>query len=77
MLITGALILVVVFLVGYLVWRSSEPPAPADIDAEQAMKAAVELHRVRRRFDVARTRTEQRSASTRVRREINDALKDK
>lgn len=73
------LLIVLVLLVGgvaaHLIRRSGEPLATRDIDPEQAMKAAVELHRIRRRLDVARTRSEQRSASARVRREISEALK--
>lgn len=75
-LILIVLLVTVAVLVGYLIRQSSEPPPRRDVDPEQAMKAAVELHRIRRRLDVARTNSEQRSAGTRVRREINDALKD-
>lgn len=75
-LIVIFLLLAVAFLVGYLARQSSETPMPTDIDPEQAMKAAVELHRIRRRFDVARTKSEQRSAAASVRREIAKALKD-
>lgn len=69
------LLLIVAFLLGYLVWMHSDD-TPPPIDPEQAMKAAVELHAIRRRLDVARTRTEQRRDVTRVRREIAEAMTD-
>lgn len=74
-LILIALLLTVAGLVGYLIRQVSESSPPENVDPEQAMKAAVELHRIRRSLDVARTKSEQRSASARVRREISEALK--
>jgi hypothetical protein len=74
-LILIVLLLTVAGLVGFLIRRSSESSPPENVDPEQAVKAAVELHRIRRRLDVARTKSEHRSASARVRREISEALK--
>jgi hypothetical protein len=50
--------IVVVLLIGsvvfgYVITHSSEPPA--DVDPEAALKAAVELHRIRRDLDVTLT----------------------
>lgn len=53
----GVLSIAILVLVAYLLWpRSPEPP----LDPESAMKAAVELHRIRRDLDVAYAKTEQR-----------------
>jgi hypothetical protein len=70
------LLLIVAFLVGYLARQSSEPPMPSDIDPEQEMRAAMELHRIRRNLDVAWTRSEQRREGAALRREIRRALED-
>ena len=75
---TGFAILLVVFLaavVGYLVAKSSQPdlpPPPTDPEAE--MRAAVELHRIRRDLETRWTKTEQRQEAERVRRQIANAL---
>lgn len=71
------LVLLAASLVGYLVWaRSSEPdPSPRAVNPEQAVKAAVELHRIRRRFDASWTRSQQRRDAARVKREIAEAFK--
>jgi len=74
MLIVIVLLLAVAFLVGYLVRQSSETSTPTDIDPEQAVKAAVELHRIRRNLDVAWTKSEQRREGAALRREIAEAL---
>lgn len=51
----GALGLAVLLLMLGLLWsRNPEPP----LDPEDAMKAAVELHRIRRDLDVACTKSE-------------------
>jgi hypothetical protein len=71
------ILLAVTFVVGYMVRQASElPKQPHDIDPEQAMKAAIELHRIRRNLDVAWTKTEQKREGAAMRREIADALKD-
>ena len=70
-----AFLLAVCGLVGYLIRQSGETPAQ-NVDPEQAMKAAVELHRIRRNFDAARTKYEQRRDGAALRREIAHALKD-
>lgn len=63
-------------LLGYLVRQSSEAaPAPPP-NPEAVQKAALELHRIRSRLNVAWTKTEQRSDSARLRREIAKVLKD-
>lgn len=68
-------VLVVGFFIGYLVWKTSEPPESPEVDPEQAMKAAIELHRIRRNLDVAWTKTEQRREGAALRREIAKTLK--
>lgn len=45
-----------------------------EVDPEAMMRTAVELHRIRRRLDVAYTRVEQRRESSLLRREIRKAL---
>lgn len=72
--IAVTLILVIGGLVGYLIWRTSELDAPPKVDPEQAVKAAVELHKIRRRLDVAWTKSEQRREGAALRREIAEAL---
>jgi hypothetical protein len=69
-------LLVIAFLVGYLLRQASEPTAPpTDVDPEQAVKAAVELHRIRRGLDAAWTKSEQRREGATLRRDIAEALK--
>jgi hypothetical protein len=68
-------VLVVGFFIGYLVWKTSESPESPEVDPEQAMKAAIELHRIRRNLDVAWTKTEQRREGAALRREIAKTLK--
>jgi hypothetical protein len=63
-------------LIGYLLRQASEQPPALPPDPEAVQKAALELHRIRTRFDVAWTKTEQRSDSARLRREIAEAMKD-
>ncbi len=69
------LLLLAVVLVGLSVWKHSEAPRPP-VDPEEAVKAAIELHQIRRRLDVAWTKTEQRQDAARLRREIGGALDD-
>lgn len=70
------LLVAVAALVGYLLRGRTRPDVLPEIDAEQAMKAAVELHRIRRNLDVAWTKTEQRGESTRMRRLLAEELRD-
>jgi len=75
-LLLVAILLAVAFVVGYMVRQASELPERSDdIDPEQAMKAAIELHRIRRNLDVARIRSEQRRGGARLRRDIAETLK--
>jgi hypothetical protein len=65
-------VLLLVLLLAVVVFKPRRPEAP--VDPEQAMQAAVELHRIGRQLDVAYTKSEQRRNSSRLRREIGDAL---
>lgn len=49
-------------------------PVETPVDPEVMLRAAVELHRVGRRLDVAYTKVEQRRDTSRLRREIREAL---
>jgi hypothetical protein len=69
------LLVAVAVLVGYLLHRR-RPDATPEIDAEQAMKAAVELHRIQRNLDAAWTKTEQRGESARMRRLLAEEMRD-
>jgi hypothetical protein len=69
--------LVALFVLAALVWfivlmRGNQPAPP--VDPEQAVKAAVELHRIRRNLDVAWTKSEQCREGAALRREIAEAL---
>lgn len=76
-LLLVVLLLIVAFLVGYLARQSSETNEAAEVfDPEQEMKAALELHRIRRNLDVAWTKSEQRRAGAALRRDIKKALED-
>jgi hypothetical protein len=66
------LVLVIGTLVAAIALKERRPPEP--IDPEQAVRAAVELHAIRRRLDTAWTKSEQRRDSARLRREIAEAL---
>ncbi|HEX7245080.1 MAG TPA: hypothetical protein VF245_05890 [Solirubrobacterales bacterium] len=63
-------------LLAHLIRQASDPPGTADIDPEQEMKVAVELHRIRRNFDAAQIKSEQRRDAAQLRREIGKTLKD-
>lgn len=71
------LILLALLAVAALLLRqqTSKPP-PVDPDPEQIFRAATELHKIRRRLDGALARSEMRSESARVSREIASALND-
>jgi hypothetical protein len=68
------------FVLAALFWfivliRESKPPTPpTPVDPEQAVRAAVELHRIRRNLDVAWSKSEQRREGAALRREIAVAL---
>lgn len=65
-------VLVVVF--GLVIFQDRPVKKPETVSPEAAMQAAVELHRIRRRLDVAHIKTEQRRDSSRLRREIGEVL---
>jgi hypothetical protein len=70
------LVLIVVGLGAYLIWKHSEPSTPpTPVDPEQAVKAAIELHRIRSNFDVSWIKSQQRREAARLRREIAEVLK--
>jgi hypothetical protein len=66
----AAVLIVVVVIAGL-----HRPPAePPPVDPESMTRAAIELHRIGRKLDVAYTKVEQRRGSARLKREIRDAL---
>jgi hypothetical protein len=66
------LLLVVGALVAVVVLKERRPVEP--LDPEEIVRAAVELHAIRRRLDVAWTKSELRQDSARLRRGITEAL---
>lgn len=75
MVIVVVLLLLAVGAIGYVIGQSqSEQQLPPDPETE--LRAAIELHRIRRRFDAAWTKTEQRRDAARLRRQISEALKE-
>jgi Tfp pilus assembly protein PilN len=68
-----SVLLICALVLGYVMTHSAEPPP--EVDSEQALKAAVDLHRIRRDLDVARAKSEQRRNAQRMRRTIDRALK--
>jgi uncharacterized protein YehS (DUF1456 family) len=52
--------------------RGKEQP----VDPEAAVRAAIELHAIGRRLDIAQARHEQRLAALQLRREIAEALEE-
>lgn len=75
MLTTILLILVVLLAVVVLASRRPSPPSEAEnISAEEAVQAAVELHAIHRRFDVAWTNHELRRDSAQLRRELAEEM---
>jgi membrane protein involved in colicin uptake len=78
---SGAVILSVLIAVGlfaYLLWQSADDNSSdqAPPDPEKVVQAAVELHRIRRRLDLADLRHRQRRDAAQLKREIADALDD-
>jgi hypothetical protein len=70
-------IVVVLLVIACLIWKASAPPNVSEpVDPEQALKAALTLHRIRRNLDTAWTKQEQRRDGTRLRREIAEVLGD-
>lgn len=64
-------------LFGYLVAQTGAEGKPEpERDPEAELKAALELHRIRRNLDVSLTKTDQRREADRMRRQIGEALDD-
>ncbi len=57
-----------------LLYRRRRPDAPRAVDAERTTRIGVELHGVRRRLDVAWTRTQLHRDAEAARREIESLL---
>jgi hypothetical protein len=70
------LLLLATVLMLLIRWKAGRDVPAEPVDPEQAMKAAIELHAIRRRLDVAWTKTEQRQNASRLRREMTEALGD-
>jgi hypothetical protein len=65
-----AAVLIIVVIIGLRRPRSEPPP----VDPEAMTRAAIELHRIGRKLDVAYTKVEQRRDMSRLRRQISEAL---
>jgi hypothetical protein len=69
------LFLLVVVAIGLIIYVHSDPPAsPKPPDPEYLNRAAVELHRIRRRREAADLKHRQRRDAARLGREIAEAL---
>jgi len=66
------LLLLAAGCIGYLIAQSSQPEAARDPEAE--MRAAVDLHAIRRRLEAAELKTAQRMDAARLRGDIKSAL---
>lgn len=75
-MVAMAIALVVAAVLGYLVWKRSEPRGTPDVDPEKAVKAALELYKIRSRFDASLIKSEQRRDAARLRRQLAEILKD-
>lgn len=74
-MMVALLVVLILFLLALLIWTVSErPPLPPPIDSEEAMHAAVELHRIRRNLDASLAKSELRRESDRLRRQLADEL---
>jgi hypothetical protein len=72
------LVLIAAGVGAYLIWKHSEPSGTElPVDLEQAVKAAVELHRIRSNFDVSWIKSRQRREGAHLRREIAEVLEPK
>lgn len=71
-----AVAVVVAAVLGYLVWKRSEPCGTPDVDPENAVRAALELHKIRSRLDASLIKTEQRQDAARLRRQLAEILTD-
>ncbi len=72
-MIAALLVLIVCGLAAYLIWQTSEQP-PSAVDPEAALRAAAELHAIRRRLDVEQLQHEQRWDARRLKRELAETL---
>jgi hypothetical protein len=69
------LTLAVLVVAGVIASRRRDPaPQAEEISAEEVMQTEVELHAIRRRFDVAWTKHELRRDTARLKRELADEL---
>jgi hypothetical protein len=69
------LVLLLAALLGLIAWKRHDPPMEP-VDPEAEAEAAIELHRIGRRLDVAFTKTEQKRDMARLWREMGEALDD-
>ena len=70
------LLLLMTGLALLLRWKAGQEAVAPPVDPEEAVKAAIELHAIRRRLDVALTESEMRQAGDRLRRNIRERLDD-
>jgi len=72
-----AITLLIVAMVAVTARRLSAPDEhePTDAERERAFEVDVELHRIRRRFDVALTKTELRRDAAELRRDLDEQLR--
>jgi hypothetical protein len=70
-------VLALIVLLVLAVWViRGDSPSEEEIDPEEATRAAIELHAIRRRIDVARTRSQLQRDAMQVRREIAEELRE-
>ncbi|HSS34293.1 MAG TPA: hypothetical protein VLL27_13535 [Solirubrobacterales bacterium] len=67
------LLLLAVAFVVFLAWRNGQSP-PQQRDPEAELKAALELHAIRRRLEAAELKHQQRQDAARLRRDIQESL---
>lgn len=67
-------VLIVAGLLGYFVYQASPEPPSFSADPEAELRAAVELHRIRRRLDAVWLKAQQRQDAEVVRQKIREAL---
>ena len=66
--------IVVIAVVLMIVWLMSGERTP-EIGPEETTRAAIELHAIRRRLDVAQTRSELQRDAMQMRRELAEELR--